>query len=47
MNSPPGLEAAETAVAGERAAVVLDEPGAFASLAGEHFAGGARLAVGA
>ena len=31
-----GLEAAEAAVAVERAAVVLDQPGALVALAGQH-----------
>ena len=44
---PARLEAAEAAVAIERAAVVLDQPGALVALAGEHLASGARLAVGA
>ena len=42
---PARLETRKTAVAGKRAAVVLDQPGAFATLAGEDFAGGAGLAV--
>lgn len=43
---PARLEAVEGAVAGKRAAVVLDEPGALAALAGQHLAGRAGLAVG-
>ncbi len=42
-----GLEPAKTPVAIEDAAVVLDQPGALVALAGQHLAGGARLAVGA